>query len=110
MIRRPPRSTRTDTLFPYTTLFRSEDQLVARGRELADDAVGIRPLVHALHVGCFHLVAEMRLDRAAGHVVAVRPAEVADGADIDVADLRSEERRGGQECVSTFRSRWLPFH
>src|SRR3546814_20843893 len=31
MIRRPPRSTRTDTLFPYTTLFRS--QLVA---ELAD--------------------------------------------------------------------------
>src|SRR3546814_2052991 len=25
MIRRPPRSTRTDTLFPYTTLFRSYD-------------------------------------------------------------------------------------
>src|SRR3546814_14367347 len=29
MIRRPPRSTRTDTLFPYTTLFRSED--IVRG-------------------------------------------------------------------------------
>src|SRR3546814_8749412 len=28
MIRRPPRSTRTDTLFPYTTLFRSIDTLV----------------------------------------------------------------------------------
>src|SRR3546814_19093184 len=28
MIRRPPRSTRTDTLFPYTTLFRSEPTLV----------------------------------------------------------------------------------
>src|SRR3546814_10801144 len=27
MIRRPPRSTRTDTLFPYTTLFRSLDYL-----------------------------------------------------------------------------------
>src|SRR3546814_16983893 len=27
MIRRPPRSTRTDTLFPYTTLFRSVDTL-----------------------------------------------------------------------------------
>src|SRR3546814_2427583 len=27
MIRRPPRSTRTDTLFPYTTLFRSADRL-----------------------------------------------------------------------------------
>src|SRR3546814_13768358 len=26
MIRRPPRSTRTDTLFPYTTLFRSENR------------------------------------------------------------------------------------
>src|SRR3546814_7399836 len=33
MIRRPPRSTRTDTLFPYTTLFRSRrfDQGAARG-------------------------------------------------------------------------------
>src|SRR3546814_2436759 len=29
MIRRPPRSTRTDTLFPYTTLFRSMSQRVA---------------------------------------------------------------------------------
>src|SRR3546814_1042977 len=27
MIRRPPRSTRTDTLFPYTTLFRNNDGL-----------------------------------------------------------------------------------
>src|SRR3546814_17745689 len=32
MIRRPPRSTRTDTLFPYTTLFRSE--LKAAGRDV----------------------------------------------------------------------------
>src|SRR3546814_9038029 len=29
MIRRPPRSTRTDTLFPYTTLFRSSRQFAA---------------------------------------------------------------------------------
>src|SRR3546814_13583159 len=36
MIRRPPRSTRTDTLFPYTTLFRSTYRLVA--------AAGIRNL------------------------------------------------------------------
>src|SRR3546814_4727044 len=28
MIRRPPRSTRTDTLFPYTTLFRSDNPLL----------------------------------------------------------------------------------
>src|SRR3546814_19087683 len=36
MIRRPPRSTRTDTLFPYTTLFRSAEQherVVLRGCE-----------------------------------------------------------------------------
>src|SRR3546814_2752461 len=31
MIRRPPRSTRTDTLFPYTTLFRSKRTNVAEG-------------------------------------------------------------------------------
>src|SRR3546814_12938554 len=30
MIRRPPRSTRTDTLFPYTTLFRSPAHALAR--------------------------------------------------------------------------------
>src|SRR3546814_6339846 len=32
MIRRPPRSTRTDTLFPYTTLFRSRAAPVRAGR------------------------------------------------------------------------------
>src|SRR3546814_1421657 len=32
MIRRPPRSTRTDTLFPYTTLFRSVEISVATDR------------------------------------------------------------------------------
>src|SRR3546814_1925357 len=32
MIRRPPRSTRTDTLFPYTTLFRSFPPASRRGR------------------------------------------------------------------------------
>src|SRR3546814_11495566 len=31
MIRRPPRSTRTDTLFPYTTLFRSPDRRLGAG-------------------------------------------------------------------------------
>src|SRR3546814_6697177 len=30
MIRRPPRSTRTDTLFPYTTLFRSDEARYSR--------------------------------------------------------------------------------
>src|SRR3546814_5890269 len=35
MIRRPPRSTRTDTLFPYTTLFRSQLSFRSRRREMA---------------------------------------------------------------------------
>src|SRR3546814_18074777 len=42
MIRRPPRSTRTDTLFPYTTLFRStnnEIRLRAVGTSLADPLI-----------------------------------------------------------------------
>src|SRR3546814_7277918 len=34
MIRRPPRSTRTDTLFPYTTLFRSELFAISQGKPL----------------------------------------------------------------------------
>src|SRR3546814_8665235 len=38
MIRRPPRSTRTDTLFPYTTLFRSA------GRDGAPDPCRISPV------------------------------------------------------------------
>src|SRR3546814_7274246 len=38
MIRRPPRSTRTDTLFPYTTLFRS-----SAGHRPEADAIGHRP-------------------------------------------------------------------
>src|SRR3546814_5079806 len=47
MIRRPPRSTRTDTLFPYTTLFRSVQQGVNRrqhkGARLLDDTM-MRPM------------------------------------------------------------------
>src|SRR3546814_15681006 len=43
MIRRPPRSTRTDTLFPYTTLFRSGDALALAAGQfhavLADQGV-----------------------------------------------------------------------
>src|SRR3546814_14516728 len=38
MIRRPPRSTRTDTLFPYTTLFRSSGFLNRQGK----DAIGVQ--------------------------------------------------------------------
>src|SRR3546814_12446382 len=40
MIRRPPRSTRTDTLFPYTTLFRSANRLAGRWPVIAVDLRG----------------------------------------------------------------------
>src|SRR3546814_8454609 len=43
MIRRPPRSTRTDTLFPYTTLFRSHDY--ARGLRDLRALTGPAPLL-----------------------------------------------------------------
>src|SRR3546814_7114967 len=44
MIRRPPRSTRTDTLFPYTTLFRSRTATV-RTASVRTHPAGLRPAV-----------------------------------------------------------------
>src|SRR3546814_13905817 len=62
MIRRPPRSTRTDTLFPYTTRFRSEaepgavaepDPADARGQPLELDLLArhVEPAVEMRIVG-----------------------------------------------------------
>src|SRR3546814_8251002 len=50
MIRRPPRSTRTDTLFPYTTLFRSLATVRPKYREqLAEfDADALAPVMAAI--------------------------------------------------------------
>src|SRR3546814_19639701 len=54
MIRRPPRSTRTDTLFPYTTLFRSFGARVQRqadaveGKRQRRVATGEKQQVHQL--------------------------------------------------------------
>src|SRR3546814_18018195 len=62
MIRRPPRSTRTDTLFPYTTLFRSagqEDGIAgAHRRRVRADGGGCAVAVDGLarHVGSRVLV------------------------------------------------------
>src|SRR3546814_2934716 len=41
MIRRPPRSTRIDTLFPYTTLFRSRDRL-GKAATITEASLGTR--------------------------------------------------------------------
>src|SRR3546814_19303687 len=37
MLRRPPRSTRTDTLFPYTTLFRSSGEKLQGGKDAFEE-------------------------------------------------------------------------
>src|SRR3546814_13165469 len=64
MLLRPPRSTRTDTLFPYTTLFRST--LVAgRCIDVEDDAIGDRRVWLIRRVGKRDDRAEMR-DRWGG--------------------------------------------
>src|SRR3546814_3213800 len=71
MIRRPPRSTRTDTLFPYTTLFRSE--LAAAG-----SAQDLLQLVH-LHRGDVEvadaLIELVEVDREIFGAVAVARSE-----------------------------------
>src|SRR3546814_15855433 len=57
MIRRPPRSTRTDTLFPYTTLFRSP-LIGARQRRMA--ACRIEGLRFGIEAAEVHGVADFR--------------------------------------------------
>src|SRR3546814_10776473 len=70
MIRRPPRSTRTDTLFPYTTLFRSR---------LGKDHLSNSPLGFAAR--------NAAIEREAG----AREVEAVIGAEADAGDVRSEE-------------------
>src|SRR3546814_12318575 len=53
MIRRPPRSTRTDTLFPYTTLFRSPR---ARQSAAADSTYFPRCRISGLHLILFQKI------------------------------------------------------
>src|SRR3546814_12840297 len=107
MIRRPPRSTRTDTLFPYTTLFRSERQaagyaairvVAAAHRDFAVRGVDIDPLARAQR--------EFGVDRSALGAERDDDHPVGGGGE----GFRSEERRVGKECVSTCRSRWSPYH
>src|SRR3546814_3682242 len=86
MIRRPPRSTRTDTLFPYTTLFRSvrreaEDAVRAGRSELflsdqtiGEDRVGMAMVLAAAAVHT-HLVRKGLRSYAS---INVRSAEVLD--------------------------------
>src|SRR3546814_9816530 len=114
MIRRPPRSTRTDTLFPYTTLFRSDRRsplpphlgrrsdhaLDPRGDafHLAVGAQAVQPLLPA-EAGRL-VAAERRLDAAREIFVDIDLAgvDVASQAqcpgDVPGVDARDEAERG----------------
>src|SRR3546814_13818270 len=112
MIRRPPKSTRTDTLFPYTTLFRS-----ARARRqatglgavhaavLADqpfEVTGVGFMLGEEHQGP-GVCAEVLRVVVSAEVVTDIVAQLVPFRAGDLAG-RSEERRVGKECVSTCRS------
>src|SRR3546814_20695274 len=128
MIRRPPRSTRTDTLFPYTTLFRS------RGRGMSN--VNVKRLVENIRSGtsvytplvelvvnAIQAIDEKKIDNGLieievirnGHADIIDRLEDVDGFIVqdngigitnDNRDSRSEERRVGEDCGSTFSTRW----
>src|SRR3546814_15045711 len=113
MIRLPPRSTRTDTLFPYTTLFRS------RGRAPGPSCPGLPAPVDQDHreIGCAcRLQLSQRQDALLTHGGALDVAGLLEQAEDaqHLADLlqvtadlddrggvgRSEGRRVGQEGFS----------
>src|SRR3546814_16259521 len=105
MRRRPPRSTRTDTLFPYTTLFRSRryDARFASDRRCVEGSRA-RGRNAALKMPIRSAFPSYRLSPALLlFLLLLGTLWVAGGA--SHAD-ESEERRVGKECVSTCRSRW----
>src|SRR3546814_1357362 len=94
MIRRPPRSTRTATLFPYTTLFRSRDLGIDRRRHFRGCGIGPR----GRRTGAAAGDQAARLDRGdceiritAGHARPERMAVLLCIGQADQAALRSEE-------------------
>src|SRR3546814_21024462 len=102
MIRRPPRSTRTDTLFPYTTLFRSlvflgtrpacrrRESLRQRGLAIAAGGVELR-LGQPLHAGKVGSVILFLFFRPALETPAVR-------ADIDICAYMEYIQIGRASC------------
>src|SRR3546814_20174164 len=118
MIRRPPRSTRTDTLFPYTTLFRSR-----KGRQVkvlgADIGFGYTKATDGRQFQIFKSVvgeaAEIQFSESLLPGASTQPRHFIIGSEAyfigELAEAqRSEERRVGKECVSTCRYRWSPYH
>src|SRR3546814_21053880 len=78
MIRRPPRSTRTDTLFPYTTLFRSRQPTADHGTVERVGVVEGRPGGELLNRPAGVVDAVVGDDIGADHAIADSPSGVAD--------------------------------
>src|SRR3546814_19743721 len=120
MIRRPPRSTRTDTLFPYTTLFRSvsEEELEAKLKEDKMERQLITGIAHDKNEAKITLTRVPDRPGAVAHIFGPL-ADAAINVDMIIQNVgrdkgetdvtRSEERRVGKECVSTCSSRWSPY-
>src|SRR3546814_19263850 len=88
MIRRPPRSTRTDTLFPYTTLFRSVD-VIGRGC--------CRPAGHAIAEPRVFCAARYGDGRGKGAVVRRRAIPAQIGLARNVKSHRADDSMAEQE-------------
>src|SRR3546814_14241315 len=120
MIRRPPRSTRTDTLLPYTTLFRSplRCRIVAEAEDQRlEPRSSERDLVHVAHpIDLFDQDLEANLLGQLQPLLNLRQKRIHE-MEIRCASrlrqhdrIRSAERRVGKECVSKCRCRWSPDH
>src|SRR3546814_19601564 len=111
MIRRPPRSTRTDTLFPYTTLFRSFIMVRTLPKPMQAGAFALAIIGTALMLGHSY---ELSPRHFAGALFAILACFFYFLYLVVIARARkrlgprSAERRGGKECCSTLSSRWSP--
>src|SRR3546814_15467938 len=75
---------------------------------LEDCVIAVRLAFQGDGMDCDAARLQLEVGLGAGEVVGA-PATHLDGR-IERRDLRSEERRGGTECVRTCRSRWAPCH
>src|SRR3546814_18767900 len=107
MVRRPPRSTRTDTLFPYTTLFRHYLRFAFAAEPVRHDPV--RPLDDGIMRALWMTLAELQAenDRHRSPLVWRVVADFLSGQRHPLSG--SAERRVGKECGSTCRSRGSPY-
>src|SRR3546814_11379474 len=117
MKRRPPRATRTYTLLPYTTLFRSAEAGAERLDQRADFLGRDDPVeTRAFDIQYLALQRQDRLDVAVAALLGRSARRIAlDQEKLALAGVallaigelagRSEESRVGKECVSTCRSR-----